>query len=306
MNFKLLIRTNHIIKDVLRLCAVLSLVLISPQLLAEEKGFLFEIAKDGKTAYVFGSSHGVGVLTYPLKPEIESVLNQAPCIARELPQDARATVAAMIRSFLLPEDQVLGDLLAPEVRDRFKKFLEKYRYPATTLAPYKVWAAADTIPVLAAKAASPRDVGAASKSLDDYLAERSLRRKVPLLGIETVMEQVASKNSLTIAEQQALLIEALDVDDSRKEAEQWMVRQFTNGDIDALREDYLNKESNIPAHREAFERFVFSRNGTQAERIDEMIRNGSECVYAIGALHLGGDDGVIRLLRKRGYEVRQL
>lgn len=50
----------------------------------------------------------------------------------------------------------------------------------------------------------------------------------------------------------------------------------------------------------------FSRNSTQAERIDKMVRNGSECVFSMGALHLGGDDGVIRLLKMRGYTARQL
>jgi uncharacterized protein len=201
---------------------------------------------------------------------------------------------------------VLGDLLTPEVRVRLKKFLEKYRYPATRLDPYKVWVAANTIPFLAAMASPPRDFGAAAKSPDDYLAERSLARKVPLLGIETVMEQYALMESLPIAEQQAFLIEALDVDESQKEAEQWMTRQFRNGDIEALREGYLDKEANIPGHRKAIEKFAFSRNGTQAERIDEMVRNGSECVFAIGALHLGGEDGAIRLLKRRGYELRQL
>jgi uncharacterized protein YbaP (TraB family) len=90
------------------------------------------------------------------------------------------------------------------------------------------------------------------------------------------------------------------------EADFWMARRFSIGDIDALRKEYQKKRSNIPAHGEALEKYIFSRNGTQAERIEEMVRNGSECVFAIGALHLGGDGGVISILKKRGYEVRQL
>jgi uncharacterized protein YbaP (TraB family) len=300
------IRKDRIIKWVLRLCATLSVMQFSPQLLAEEKGFFFEITKNGNIAYVFGSSHAAGVLTFPLRPEIESVLNQAPCIAKELPQNAPATVASMKGSFLLPEGKVLGDQLKPEVRNKLNRFLEKYRYPASKLDRYKVWVAADTIPVLAAMSSSPRDFGSASKSLDIYLMERSFIKGVPMMGIETVIEQYMAKEHLTNAEQQAMLIEVLDADDNQKEAEQWMSHKFANGDIDALRDGYLDKNSHIPAHRKAFEEFVFSRNGRQAERIDEMVRNGSKCVFAIGALHLGGEDGVIRLLKMRGYAARQL
>lgn len=306
MNPKPSIRTNPIIKKALRLCTFLSVVLVSPQLLAEEKGFFFEITKNGNTAYVFGSSHTPGVLTFPLRPEIESALNQAPCIAKELPLNAPVTVTSMMRSFLLPEGKVLSDQLTPEVRIRLKGFLEKYRYPASKLDRCKVWLAADTIPVLAAMSSPPRDFGSASKSLDAYLIERALLRKVPMLGIEKVIEQITAKERLTNAEQQALLIEVLDVDDNLKEAEQWMIQQFKNGDIETLRVGFLDKNSHIAAHRKAYEKFVFSRNETQAERIDEMVRNDSKCVFAMGALHLGGDDGVIRLLKMRGYAARQL
>lgn len=306
MNFKLSIHTNAITKRTLRLCAFLPVVLISPQLLAEEKGFFFEITKNGNIAYVFGSSHGAGALTFPLRPEIESALNQAPCIAKELPQNAPATVASMKGSFLLPEGKVLGDLLTPEIRAKLKGFLEKYRYPVSKLDRYKVWLVADTIPILAAMSSPPRDFGSASKSLDIYLMERSFIKGVPMMGIETVIEQYTAKESLTNAEQQALLIEVLDVDDNLKEAEQWMTRQFRNGDIDALRDGFLDKNSYIPSHRKAYEKFAFSRNETLAGRIDEMVRNGSKCVFAMGALHLGGEDGVIPLLKMRGYAARQL
>ncbi|BCB27654.1 hypothetical protein SKTS_25400 [Sulfurimicrobium lacus] len=210
-----------------------------------------------------------------------------------------------MRSSLLPEGKVLGDLLTPEMRDRLIKFLGKYHKPATELDRDKVWAAAAAVPFLAAMNTFPRNFGAASKSLDDYLAQRSLARKVPLLGIETVREQVAWEDSLTIVEQQAFLIEVLDSDENQGEAEQWLIRQFRKGDIDALREDYLDKRANIPAFGKAVEKFIFSRNETQAKRIDKMVRNGSECVFAVGAMHLGGEGGVIRLLRRHGYTIRQ-
>lgn len=306
MNFKLLTLTNAIAKRTLRLCAFLPFILVSLPLLAEEKGFFFEIEMYGKTAYVFGSSHALGMLTFPLRPEIESILNQAPCIAKELPQNAPSTVASIKGLFLLPEGKVLRDLLEPEVTNRLNRFLETHHYPSSKLDSYKIWVVADTIPVLAAMSSSPRDLGSALKSTDAYLVERALGRMIPIFGIETVIEQYKAKESLSIAEQQALLVEVLNTDENKKEAEQWMAHQFRNGDIDVLREDYLNKQSNIPVHRKAVEKYIFSRNDTQAERIDEMVRNGRECVFGIGALHLGGADGVIRLLKMRGYVVRQL
>lgn len=305
MNFESTARTYGFAKITMWLCTLLFLAATSPQLLAQEKGYFFEISKGGKRAHIFGSSHGAGVLTYPLKPEAEAVLNRASCIALEVaPPDAQ-TMESITRLNFLPEGKKLGDLLTPETRSRLKTFLQKHRYKTTTLDLYKPWVAAAGLPFLAAKASPPRDFGGASKSLDNYLGERALAKKVPLVGIETVMEQFALNDSLTIPEQQALLIEALDSDESGGETDKWFAEQFRNGDIDALRERYLGRQSGIPEHGKAIAKMGLSRNGTQAARIDEMVRSGRACIFAIGALHLGGADGVVHLLKVRGYEVTQ-
>lgn len=305
MNFESTARTCGFAKITMWLCTLLFLTATPLQLLAQEKGFFFEISKGGKRAYIFGSSHAAGVLTYPLKPEAEAVLNRASCIALEVaPPDAQ-TMESITRLNFLPKGKKLGDLLAPEIRDRLKTFLMKHRYKTTTLDPYKPWVAAASLPFLAAKALHSRDFGGASKSLDNYLQERALAKKVPLFGIETVMEQFALNDSLTIQEQQALLIEALNSDESRGETNKWFAEQFRNGDIDALRERYFDRQSGIPEHGKAIAHMGLSRNETQATRIDEMVRSGRACIFAVGALHLGGEDGVVRLLEVSGYEVTQ-
>jgi uncharacterized protein YbaP (TraB family) len=43
-----------------------------------------------------------------------------------------------------------------------------------------------------------------------------------------------------------------------------------------------------------------------ADKIAEIVRAGSKSFVAIGALHLVGRDGVVELLRRRGFAVRQL
>jgi uncharacterized protein len=38
-------------------------------------------------------------------------------------------------------------------------------------------------------------------------------------------------------------------------------------------------------------------------RIEKMIADGGSCVIIVGAAHLVGPDGVIAMLRARGYQV---
>jgi uncharacterized protein YbaP (TraB family) len=41
-----------------------------------------------------------------------------------------------------------------------------------------------------------------------------------------------------------------------------------------------------------------------AERIDRLARNEGGLFVAVGALHLPGSDGLVQLLRRRGFTVR--
>jgi len=273
---------------------------------AQERGFFFEISKDNKTAYIFGTTHGGGLLKLPLRPEVEAVLNQSKCIAKELGEyDSNATPASIIQLTSLPEGTVISDVLTPATTGKLKRFLEEYHYSPTFFEHAKPYAAADSLGFLKAKSSPSATWNAATQSLDNYLAERSRSKLIPLLGIETVKEQLDSKDSLTFPEQEAVLLEALESVENPGKVTQWLSSQFETGDIQALRESYIKKKSHIPLLNIAIDKYIFSRNKTQAERIDMMIHDGNECVFAVGALHLGGENGVVNLLNMLGYKVRQ-
>jgi uncharacterized protein YbaP (TraB family) len=43
-----------------------------------------------------------------------------------------------------------------------------------------------------------------------------------------------------------------------------------------------------------------------ADRIADIARSGSKSFVAVGAVHLVGEDGIVEVLRRRGFAVRQL
>lgn len=58
--------------------------------------------------------------------------------------------------------------------------------------------------------------------------------------------------------------------------------------------------------QEAFNQaFLYRRNAIMAERMDQRFRQGKTFV-AVGALHLAGERGVLRLLERRGYSVTRM
>jgi uncharacterized protein YbaP (TraB family) len=76
---------------------------------------------------------------------------------------------------------------------------------------------------------------------------------------------------------------------------------YRSGDLDLL--DSLERISfNSPAY---IDKFLYERNRIQANSIDTLLKHHSVFV-GIGAAHLPGPQGVIELLRKKGYKLRPI
>lgn len=75
---------------------------------------------------------------------------------------------------------------------------------------------------------------------------------------------------------------------------------YKNNSLDML--DSLNKYNyNSDAY---FKKFIIDRNYHQADSMDHYIQAGNALFAAVGSAHLPGEEGVIEILRKRGYSVR--
>lgn len=83
-------------------------------------------------------------------------------------------------------------------------------------------------------------------------------------------------------------------------AEEKAISLYLSGEIDAL-EKLLR--TSLKWNPEFFDQLITKRNVVMANGIDTMVRNGSAFI-AIGAGHLGGEKGVVNLLRGKGHQLR--
>ena len=83
-----------------------------------------------------------------------------------------------------------------------------------------------------------------------------------------------------------------------------LVAAWRSSDAPAMRE-YLHRVANSPdpVERAQFARLITARNAGMAEKIDRLLQDGRFYLIAVGALHCFGDDGLVEVLRARGYAV---
>jgi hypothetical protein len=139
--------------------------------------------------------------------------------------------------------------------------------------------------------------------LDLVLQARATRQNLPVSGLETVAEHLAIFDGLPLPQQIALLEDTVrlqaDLDKEFEALHQaWLARDLAA--IVAISEK--NKPSDVRLYNEVMDRLLDQRNRRMAKRMAPMLRQGGAFI-AVGAAHLPGEIGLLRLLEKAGYRV---
>ena len=135
--------------------------------------------------------------------------------------------------------------------------------------------------------------------LDEYLMKKAEDKDKEIIGIETIEEQVKALDLIPLKEQAAMLMDMVDPDSSKKEQiEIDLVDIYALGNLDSIY-SYYKKQDLSNTFNVAL---ITDRNHRMADRIDSIMHQ-KRLFTAIGAMHLPGEEGVINLLRKKGYRV---
>lgn len=261
-------------------------------------GVLWQIQGPGDTQpnHVFGTIHSDDPRVLDLDPAIEEAFRSARRYAFELDFDADIH-QTMVQAMFDREPPTLKEQLGEEDWQRARRAAQARGVPGDALLLMEPWALAITISV------PPMDPAA---TLDRVLFQRASDLGRPVTGLETAEEQLALFADLPDSEQLDLLRAALDLAEQDALAPMFdsLTRAWLQGDLAALMEISEDNPMLPDAERnDAFtERVVDERNERMVERMQPLIERGGAFV-AVGALHLPGERGVLRLLEEAGYTV---
>jgi uncharacterized protein YbaP (TraB family) len=121
--------------------------------------------------------------------------------------------------------------------------------------------------------------------------------KIETKGLETAVQQMAIFDNLSKDEQAEMVMEVIR--DSKKSIDLLVKMQqvYHRQNVDSL---YMlvNQDPGILSKKE--DDFLLKRNLNWVPQIKQSI-SSKKCFIAVGAGHLGGPNGLIRLLQKEGY-----
>jgi uncharacterized protein YbaP (TraB family) len=268
------------------------------------QGRLFEVSAAAiEPSYVYGTMHSTDPDVVKLPPPVARAFGQSARLLLELvfTPDMQAR---MQREMRLTDGRTLSEVIGATLFSRVMQRAAVYGLPTGHMNTLKPWAAGLVFNLPVAEL----DRGASGAvALDRALQQAADNRGIPVYGLESVEEQIAAFGDMSEKDQIESLRLIIELNPQIESLFNEMKEAYLAGNLDHLhamaRRMYSGKNRRLAKQFE--ERFIGLRNRRMANRMARHIKQGGAFV-AIGALHLSGEDGVLSLLEKRGYKVRQI
>lgn len=274
---------------------------VSRPLPAQEKSLLWHVSRDDKGIFLLGSIHYLRKDHYPLNPAILNAFDSSSRLILEI--DLNQTPADAVQRMTLekatfPNGGSLLQTVSPDTFDLAARRAKELGVDIRALNPMKPWFVSLTL--LAIKLQS---MGLdAQFGVDRYLAERARRGGKPIGGLETLEFQLGMFDQLSQREQESMLRETVSELGRLEQKIHEIVQSWLKGDGDRLAALLLAGSDEYP---ELHQRIVVDRNRRWLADIESLLQQGGGAMVVVGAAHLVGQDGVVEMLKAKGYTVEQ-
>jgi uncharacterized protein len=288
-----------------RLCqlvTLLTLLAIPAVPRAQEKSLLWKVRSGPNTITILGSIHFLKKENYPLKKNIETALDSAKKLVLEInlqATDAQKNQQVVMEKAVNRDGSTLQQNISAETFALTEEKARDLGIDVSSLSPFKPWFVALTLSSLKLQKLGLDP----TYGVDRHLAERAKKSGKPISGLETFELQIEVFDGLSPRDQESMLRETLQDMDALEKSADRIVQAWLKGDTPSLEESLL---SGMRAYPALFQKLIVDRNRRWLPEIERMIKQGENPLIVVGAAHLVGKDGVIELLKQRGYTVEQL
>jgi uncharacterized protein YbaP (TraB family) len=285
-----------------RIAAVLALAFLATAQAAEAKTFAWKATGKGGAIYLIGSIHVMSESFYPLNPALEAAFTDSDLLVEEVDLaemlDPTAQLSILSRG-MLPSHQSLDKVVSPSTMALVQKAVGDLGAAAGPLMRFKPWMLA-----IALQGMELAKIGFnPALGLDQHFYEQARTGGKSVQGLETVDFQISRFDDMTAEQQDRMLATTLKELATETAAVNKLGDAWKAGDVVAIERIALADLKSEPL---MYQRLLVERNKNWMPKIEALFARRGRALVVVGAAHLVGPDGLIAMLKAKGYTVEQL
>ncbi|MCH2224800.1 MAG: TraB/GumN family protein [Crocinitomicaceae bacterium] len=259
----------------------------------KEKALLWEISGSNipKGSYLFGTMHLIEKEYFLFPKKLEKIVAKTKVLTMELPglsnqMEAMSLVILKEGSFFDYFNEEQTDSILSWAQEKMHLDENQFRMTFSKMKPFAV-----------AQLTTQMHFIGKTESYEMTFEKIAKEKEIEIKGLETIQEQIAVFDNMSNEQQAIMVMESISNEDSTIATMKNMQRMYNDQQIDSLYSFIVKEGGTISKEQNTF---IDERNKNWIPKIEEMIK-AQKTFIAVGAGHLGGPNGVIRLLERKGY-----
>jgi uncharacterized protein len=261
-----------------------------------EKSLMWEVTGNGlnQPSYLFGTIHINCKNRLKFSPKRQEIFAKAQQIYLELDFDDPTLQKQIGQNTQMPPGKNLQKLLTPKQYQQARKyFADKLKLPLDFFST--------TRPFILTSLATPSGLKCPVDSWEEVIVKMAKQKKLEVKGLESVKDQFAVFDTVSLKEEAAMLMEAINNPTKNKQEFLKLIAAYNNEDL-----DLLEKITKADPDAKKFNTSLLDDRNRKWIPIITREAKLKPTFFGFGAAHLVGSEGVIALLQKAGYTVKPI
>lgn len=249
------------------------------------------------TVYFAGSVHALAPGNADFPEQLERAYQAANHVVLEVDlddMDPLEAVQYITTRGTLPADQTLEDVVGAKDYPRVARLAADLGVPDMVIAKLEPWAAA----LVLTQFALNKTGFDAQLGIDMQITERAKTDGKPIEGLESVTDQLDVFDNRTFAEQTRFLLDSTEDASHLDEDLGKLITAWRGADLRALEKEFLKERAKSP---ELYDALLGARNRKWMPKLEALLDAEQDYLVVVGTLHYVGKDGLLALLKKRGF-----
>ena len=262
----------------------------------EGKSLLYEISGNGvlQPSYIYGTIHIICKDDFVMTDVTKQKFGTSQQVYLEIDMDDPSMMSEMQKSMMITDGSTLKTLMSETDYQKVKTFFnDTLKTNLDMLVKMK--------PFVSSMMTVPKIMSCPTQSYEETFVKMAKEQQKEILGLETIGEQFGALDKMGMKKQADLmLVKMVENWNEGKVTLKNMIKDYKNQDVDLLLEDMMKSKT---MDSEFEKDLLQTRNNNWIPKIAK-IAVEKPTFFAVGAGHLGGEKGVISLLRKQGFTVK--
>ena len=263
---------------------------------------LWEVRGRSNSVYLLGSIHFAKEDFFPLAKPIEQAYDRSAVLIFETDlgeMKSMETQSKLLKAGMCPTGETLSQHVGKQTYAALQSWLKDAVGQPSAFDRMKPWLASVSVVAVELQKLGFNP----NQGIDEHFHSRAKADKKEIRGLETIDFQINLFTNLSREEDELFLKSMLEDVDRFPKIFADVIDAWKSGNAAKIESLLLEITRKYPSiHR----RFLTDLNRAWLPKIEELLRSDKNVFVVVGMAHLVGKEGVVDLLKKKGFRVEQL